>query len=98
MTEHRHVFRLFYGLLAVLAAVGLCSFFGYVTLSALTETTVQYVEKHDPPLTGKSTVSDVRGRFDGQPAQSVPGTDIGLQGGTCDVYVVADGGVLVCHA
>lgn len=98
MTEHRLVFRFVYGLLAVVAVVGVSAFFGYIVLSATTDTNVQYVEKHDPPLTGKSTVAQVEGRFDGRADQSVPGTQIGLQGGTCDVYIVADGGVLVCHA
>jgi hypothetical protein len=54
-------------------------------------------EVPQPGLTAKSNVADVRGRFVGKPDQSVPGTDLGLQGGTCELYVVSDGGVLVCH-
>lgn len=49
-------------------------------------------------LTSASTVADTRGRFEGEPSQSIPGEQLGLQGGTCDVYVLSDGGVLICHA
>lgn len=51
-----------------------------------------------PLLSQKSTVADTNGRFEGAAAQSVPGTQLGLQGGTCDVRYLADGVVLVCHA
>ncbi len=50
-----------------------------------------------PGLTQKSTVADTNGRFAEAPAQSIPGEQLGLQGGTCDVRYLADGVVLVCH-
>jgi hypothetical protein len=51
-----------------------------------------------PALTTSSTVADANARFEGKPAQSIPGTELGLQGGTCDARYLTDGLVLVCHA
>lgn len=98
MADHRVFFRLVYGLLAVLATVACCAFFGYIVLSATTDTTVQYVEKHDRQLDSKTSVSDTRGRFKGAPAQTINGPDMGLPAGSkCDAYELKDGLALLCY-
>lgn len=98
MTEHRAAFRFMYGLLSVLGVAAVCAFLGYVAFSATTDTTVQYVEKHDPPIDNKSSVADTRGRFYGTPAQVLNGSDLGFPDGSkCDVYELKDGVTLLCY-
>lgn len=60
-------------------------------------TRTRTVEVAQPGLSASSTAADAKARFEGQPAQTIDATQIGLQSGVCDVYQLADGGVLVCH-
>lgn len=82
-------------LLATVAAAGIAAFLGWTAFGQQVRVDTRTVPQ--AALTSSSSVADVKGRFQGEPSQSVPGTELGLEGGTCDVYLVADGGVLVCH-
>ena len=94
---YRGRFVYLYGLLAALAVAGIAATVLAAANSIGDPRTVTR-EVPAPLLTSSSTVADVAGRFDGPPAQSIPGEQLGLQGGTCDVYVIEGGGVLLCRA
>lgn len=89
-------FAYVYGLLFAVGAAAVISFFGWIAFGQHVRVETRTVPQAG--LTAESSVADVQGRFDGKPSQTVPGTDIGLEGGSCDVYLVADGGVLICRA
>lgn len=82
-------------LLATIGAAGIAAFLGWTAFGQQVRVDTRTVPQ--PGLSSASSVADVKGRFQGQPSQTVPGTQLGLEGGTCDVYLVADGGVLVCR-
>ena len=90
-------FRYLYGVLALLGAAGIAA--GVIALAlSVGDPKIETREVPQALLTSSSSVADAGSRFDGAPAQSIPGEQLGLQGGTCDVYVLSDGGVLLCHA
>lgn len=89
-------FAYLYGVLIAVGAAAVIAFLGWTAFGQQVRVDTRTVQQAG--LTATSSVADVKGRFDGEPSQQVPGTDLGLEGGTCDVYLVADGGVLICHA
>ncbi len=94
---YRGRFVYLYGLLAAFAAVALSA--GLIAIALSVDDPVTRTRTvPEPKLTSSDSVAATRSRFKGPVAQSVPGTDIGLGGGTCDVLPLKDGLVLVCHA
>lgn len=83
-------------LLATVGAAGIAAFLGWTAFGQQVRVNTRTVPQ--PGLSASSSIADVKGRFTGQPAQTVPGADLGLEGGSCDVYYASDGAVLVCHA
>lgn len=94
---YRGRFVYLYGLLSALAIAAVAASV-LAAANAVGAPVTRTREVPAPGLTQKSTVADTNGRFAEPPAQSVPGEQLGLQGGTCDVRYLADGVVLVCHA
>lgn len=88
-------FAYVYGALIAVGTAGVIAFLGWSAFGQQVRVATRTVPQAG--LSSTSSVADVKGRFQGQPSQTVPGTELGLEGGTCDVYLVADGGVLVCH-
>lgn len=86
-----------WAMVAIVAAFAVGA--GALTLAAkLDDPIVRVRQVPAPLLTSSSTVADVASRFEGQPAQSIPGEQLGFQSGvTCDLRYVSDGGVFVCH-
>ncbi len=87
--------RYAYVLLAAIGTAGVVAFFVWMAFGS--HVRVERKTVPEPRLTAASTVATATARFKGT-GQQVPGEQLGLEGGTCDVWSLADGIALVCHA
>lgn len=96
MAAHGRVLYV-WALIALMAV--LVSGAGLIALAGTLDDPIVRTRTVDAPLLpAGASVADVESRFADPPVSSVPGQQIGLQGGTCDVRELKDGLLLVCHA
>ena len=87
--------RYAYVLLGAIGTAAVVSFFVWMAFGA--HVRVERRTVPEPRLTAASTTTTAAARFQGT-GQQVPGEQLGLEGGTCDVWSLADGIAIVCHA
>ncbi len=87
--------RYVYVLLAAIGTAGVVAFFAWMALGS--HVRVERRTVPEPRLTAASTTTTAAARFQGT-GQQIPGEQLGLEGGTCGLWSLADGIALVCHA